>query len=484
MKHIILIATLFAGFICLTTSAKSKQLFEVVNKELSESSNNNHKAPSGINSIFAATEEDNKSSNNEISFAQKSETKSLFAETDKELSNKSLFGDNVDQENSEANKFLNRHVQNNNKNNNNEKIKVRSLFENHAPTKSLFDDNNHSHDNSDKQNKLKLSGQPKSLFYMDEEPIKPQVKLNESIKPKINLPEKKQQIPFVNNNKKNVKSNNNDKHLNNNISNKKTERRPATPNTPIQKPINDKMLQESKSEIDKLKSKVMNLMTINKQLMEELDKKRKIKKISLELSDDLINLIETHQSPIVEFEQNLKKTQTKSAGKLKKKETELQQAYGEVRKNLDVLVGNLDNTYTALKEVKSDENLMKGELKKNYITDSFSVLNNAQIEGSTSAYIVNAESLDVGNIKVDLEKIMIANPQTEIIVGSEILSVKELVENLDVLEKLKARCGENLQNCVQYNEEHFENDMRRQNDIIEELKVLRKNTNEIIHRKY
>lgn len=500
MKHITLVAILFAGLICLTSSTKSKQLFEVVNQELSASNNNNnnHKAPGAINSIFEATEEEQKSSNNEINFAQKSESRSLFAESDTQPT-KSLFGDSNDSHDSEANKFLNKHVENLNTHEANDH-KVKSLFEDEAPTKSLFGDNkndNDSHSNS----KANKNGAPKSLFEMDEEPIKPQVKLNETIKPQINSvgsnknqnhvahdnhnAKKNTQIINKNNinNNKNHNTNAN-KNINSNTQkNKKPEKKPVAHTNQAQKPIDDKTLQESKSEIEKLKSKVVNLISINKQLVKELDKKRKLKKKSLELSDDLINLIETHQSPIIEFEQDLKKTQVKSAEKLQKKETELKQVYGEVRKNLDVLVGKLDYTKTALKEVKSDESLMSGELKKNYSTDSLTVLNNAQVEGSTKAYIVNAESLDVGNIKVDLEKIMIANSQTEIIVGSDILSVKELVENLDVLEKLRVRCGENLEKCVQYNEEHFENDMRKQNEIIEELKKLRRNTKDIIHRK-
>ncbi len=473
MKHIILVSILFAGLVSIANSVKSKQLFEVVNKELASTTNNHNKnAQSDMNSIFSVAEEENKSSSNEISFAQKTETKSLFGETDKKA-NKSIFGDSGDSDNSEANKNLNKNFENNNNSN---FQKVQSLFDD-APTQSLLGDN------TTTDNKNSNNNRPKKLFDLEEEPIKPQVKLNESIKPKISLPEKKQE-PIVNKYQKKIQTNNQKKHLNIiNHSDKKSERKPANHKNLIQKPIDDKTLQDSKSEIDKLKSKVVNLVTINKNLMKELDKKRKIKKKSLELSDDLINLIETHQSPIVEFEQNLKKTQTKSAEKLQRKESELKQTYGEVRKNLDVLVGKIDKTKTALKDVKSDENIMSGEIKKNFSTDSLSVLNNAQVEGSTTANIVNTESVDVGNIKFDLEKIMIVNPQTEIIVGSEILSVKELVENLDVLEKLKTRCGENLQDCVQYNEEHFESDIRRQNKIIDELKVLRKTTKDIIHRR-
>jgi len=213
--------------------------------------------------------------------------------------------------------------------------------------------------------------------------------------------------------------------------------------------------------------------------MKELEKKRKIKKKTLEVSNNLINLIETHQIPIIEYQQNFKNTQIEAAEDSKKKETELHQAYREVRKNLDVLVEKIDYTKNVLKEVRSDENLMSGDLKKNYITDSLGVLNNVQVEGLTSVHNLNAESVDVGHIKFDLEKIMITNPQTEIIVGSEILSLRELVQNFEVLEKLKERCRENFQNCVQYNEELFENDMRKQNQIIEELKVLRKQTNDI-----
>lgn len=481
MKHITLIAILFTGLIGLSTNARSKQLFEVVNNELTANSNNNKnpRTEGSLNSLFSATENDKKSSNNEISFAQKSETKSLFSEVDEKQVTKSLFGDNNDSDNSETNKFMNK----------NNKQNGKSLFEDSKSSKSLFDNDNETGKDSVKQNnkKASISFETKSLFDSENEPIKPQVKLNESIKPKINFPQQKSAPITKNNDNKNAEKviNNSNKYTHSKKNDKKIERKPIT-NTGImhKSNIDDKTLQQSKSEIEKLKSKVLNLITINKQLLKELDKKRKIKRKSLNLSDDLINLIETHEKPIVKFEQNLKTTQSKSEEKLKQKETELQASYGQVRKNLDVLVEKLDLTKKALKEVKSDEKLMNGEIKKFYSIDSLNVLNNVQVEESTSSRNVYTESVDIGNIKVDLEKILITNPQTEIIVGSEILSVKELVENLNVLEKLNERCGENLENCVQYNEKHFENDMIKQKEIIEELKVLRKQTKDIINKKY
>lgn len=505
MKHITFIIIFISALFSLTNESKSKQLFDVVNQEVSSSNNNNNNANSGsaINSIFGATEV-NKKSENDILFTQtsekKTEGKSLFGESDSKPEGKSLFGDDNESE-PQSNKFLNKNSQNNNVNNNNNKEK--SLFgdddeKKDNTGKSLFGDSNNSEDNKNNQ-----KGDSKSLFEMDEEPVKPQVQLNDNIKPKINLSENKtKQNTNNNNNNKNIinnsanksnsknigntkHNNNSSKNINNNKkdSNAKTKSK-QTPNKPKQqdKVITDNILSESKSEIEKLKNKVLNLISINKQLMKELDKKKKIKQKSLELSDDLINLIETHQTPIVQFEEKLKSTQEKSALKLEQKEKELNTAYSDVRKNLDKLVEKVDNTKNLLDEFNKDESLITGELKKNYSTDSLTVLNNVQVEGQTNANIINTESVDIGNIKIDLEKISIANPQTEIIVGSEILNVKELIENLEIMEKLNKRCGENLENCVQYNEEYFEEDMQKQNQIIEELKMLRKKTKDIIRK--
>jgi hypothetical protein len=480
MKHIILITILFSGLMYLISCAKIKQLFEVVNKELTANVyNKNIQNGSGaIDSIFTTTKDEKNSSTKEIYFAQESGTKSLFDEEDYKPVTQSLFGDNNESDDLRSFKFINKE-KNNIKINQN----ANSLLNNDKSTKSLFGGINKNNNNSNNQNKDKTNNkiETNSLFDIDYELIEPQIKLNQSIKPNIKLPERKSALIQNINNNNNIKRTqiNNNSHLINSKTVKNIKRKPVTHNIITQKPIVEKILQESKSEIDKLKSKVLNLITINKQFMKELEKKRKIKKKTLEVSNNLINLIETHQIPIIEYQQNFKNTQIEAAEESKKKETELHQAYGEVRKNLDVLVEKIDYTKNVLKEVRSNENLMSGELKNNYNTDSLSVLNNVQVEGLTSVHNLNAESVDVGHIKFDLEKIMITNPQTEIIVGSEILSLRELVENFEVLEKLKERCRENFENCVQFNEEHFENDMRKQNEIIEELKVLRKQTNDI-----
>ncbi len=492
MKHITITLIFISVLFNLTNESKSKQLFDMLDKEFRNNSNSAGKN-SASNSIFSP---DN-NPDNEISFAQKNEksngSNSLFDDSDiKPIENgnlnnsslkpkeKSLFEDYNDSE-AESNKFLN------NQNKKNEK----SLFGNKDEN---TENNNDSIFGDVNKNDIK-TGDSKSLFDADEETVKPQVQLNENIQPLINKlhsNNKKDTSNRDNNNSLNKETNklihnkHNDELNNNKIDNSnyhnnnnripKNTKSGDSHNKRKQKEnvITESTLSESKSEIDKLKTKVLNLIHMNGELMKELDKKRKYKQKSVELSDDLINLIETNQTPLVEFEEKLKTTKENSESKLEKKQKELNMVYSDVRENLDKLVDKVETTRRLLDEFNEDEKLSNGELKKNFSTDSLSVLNNVEVEGQTIANMINSESIDIGNIKIDLEKISIINPHYEIVVGSEVLSVKELIENMEILENLKKRCGENLENCVLNNEQNFKSDIERQNDIIEELTILRK----------
>jgi len=533
MKHITLIAVLFSLLLCNLKASKSKQLFEVVNNEFNSKNNNNNKnneSNNELNSLFSSGEDNSKS--NEISFTQKNEQrdekkslfedsgndqpkgKSLFEDGNDKPEKNSLFDDNKDSQESEMNKVMKKNIRSMN-NSQDEKSLFGDDDENNKPqvpgSKSLFGDDN---DNISINNKQKEQG--KSLFDLGEELVKPQVKLNDNIKAKVNLKAKKTSKAFENDKITNIenktnpsilqltgkarKMNNNEnqnlnkrvnkkdnnkikniKHNTQKYSEKKSSIKSEIKQSIPEKIVDNTMLEESKSEIQKLKSKVYDLISLNKELMTEIEKKQKIKKKSLDLSDDLINLIQTSEAPLKEYKINLTKTQVKSEEKLARKEKQLKEIYTDMRRNLDNLVGNVDSTKKSLNEIKNDESLINGELKKNYITDSLAVLGNVEVEGRANAQAIKAENVDIGNIKIDLEKIAISNPQTEIIVGSEILSLKELVENLEILEKLNDRCGENMKDCLLYNDQLFENDMKRQNQIIMELKRLRKQTKDLIH---
>ena len=81
------------------------------------------------------------------------------------------------------------------------------------------------------------------------------------------------------------------------------------------------------------------------------------------------------------------------------------------------------------------------------------------------------------NAFCDMWKTLILSfPDSEIIVGSNILSLRELVENMELMEKLNTRCGVNMEKCIIYNEKNFEKEMANENRIIDSVKYLRKET--------
>merc|ERR1711957_490651 len=214
----------------------------------------------------------------------------------------------------------------------------------------------------------------------------------------------------------------------------------VTKKTETKQNILKEAIVEDKDEIEKLKAKVQNLLKMNKYLLNEVEERKNIKNLKKEASDDLVNLIQKSDSPINFMQKKVLKVQEIVQDKIAQKDSNLQNAHKILEKNLDLLVENIQN------------------------------------DGITYVNTVRTEELDLGNLKLDVQKVLFNNPDSEIIVGSNILSLREMVDNMDLMEKLNTRCGVNMEKCIIYNEKVFEKEMANENRIIDGVKVLRKET--------
>ena len=217
-------------------------------------------------------------------------------------------------------------------------------------------------------------------------------------------------------------------------------------------------------------------MKMNKILLAEMEKRNKMKNLEKEASDDLVQLIQKSENPINFMQKKILKTKDIVQEKINQKDEELQNHNKILTKNLDILVGKIKIAEKSLKEISTDSSFVNGEIKRNYETDQLNVKENIQNDGITYVNNVHTEELDMGNFKIDMEKVLFNNPDSEIIVGSNILSLRELVENMELMEKLNTRCGVNMEKCIIYNEKNFEKEMANENRIIDSVKYLRKET--------
>lgn len=501
MKHIIIFSILFTGLFCLSDKLKNKQLFDAISNEFPI----NNETPKAANSIFSAVSDDQNTNN--INLIQKNEdkkSKSIFDTKEESKSeSKSLFESDY-------------HTPGNVK-----QLVDNSIFNNNG--KSLFDNPEQSVAGNNKSNinSNPLSNNPKkSLFYEDLEVTKPKGNLNSNVQNQLNKNTiVKSNKPIKHPKPKNKQANNNSiakpqEHKGKSLFDKRNEKIYHENETKDSKVlirrekgnkdrkekidklekkhdvnninnnnfiVEDSEFKNKKDEIEKLKSKISNLMNINSELLNEIEKKKKLKKKTLDISDELINLIEKRQEPITELQQRLQKTSAKASKKFEVKEAELKDIYDNVRQNLDHLLDNVSTAKNSLNKISSDESFLSGELKKNYDAEKIKVSENVGVDGLAIATRINTDSIDIGNIKIDLEKINILNPNMEIIVGSNILSIRELMENLDIMERFQFRCGYNLENCVLYNNNKFNDDIERQNEILRDLKKLRKRTKKLIN---
>jgi hypothetical protein len=426
---------------------------------------------------------------------------------------KSLFAEGNSEEKKEEITFAE-------KNQNSKEDKEKSIFEQKTKTETPQSNNKI----QNKENKSEIQ----SLFSEESEPLNPQVPLNDNIKPKNSdiikeIEEKKtketeekeikselkelEKEEKENSKKSPVEKRNEKKHQKTNKN--KTKSQKSKESSKSKKPeksrktkkpskdkepekdnshsfaLNDKhfalkeTLKEDEKEIEKLKAKVNSLMKMNKSLLEEMEKRKQIKTLSQEASEDLVNLIEKTKNPLNSIETQIKNTEENFKEKITQKDSEVKAEYTKLLKNLDFLLEKMQKAEKSLEEISRDEALVNGEVKKNYETDRLEVQENIQNDGVTNVDAITSEEIDLGNMKIDLERILFNNPNSEIIVGSNVISLRELKENLEGMENLKRKCGEHLEKCSVYNGDALEKEIEKEDKIIDDVKVLRKETQKV-----
>ena len=95
---------------------------------------------------------------------------------------------------------------------------------------------------------------------------------------------------------------------------------------------------------------------------------------------------------------------------------------------------------------------------------------------------LSAKSLDIGNIKIDEHGINFSNENVKLIVGKEIITVGQLLNNLASFRKLINICGESFEKCKPVTDEILKDQAAKQHAILESLKKLRQETTQVLTR--
>jgi len=103
---------------------------------------------------------------------------------------------------------------------------------------------------------------------------------------------------------------------------------------------------------------------------------------------------------------------------------------------------------------------------------------NDKLDVNGVAYInkINTNLVDLGSIQISNNNLKFSNFNSKIMIGNEVITLKELVNIVFSFKNLQQKCGENLEKCRPVDEKYFEEQRNKEEEILINLKNLRKTT--------
>ena len=75
---------------------------------------------------------------------------------------------------------------------------------------------------------------------------------------------------------------------------------------------------------------------------------------------------------------------------------------------------------------------------------------------------------------------MFTNVGSKIMVGNDVITVKDFFGIVETMKYLQSKCGKNLENCKPIDNNYLKQQEKKDVDILESLKTLRRKTNDYL----
>lgn len=469
---IILVLGLCLSGLALSTSSTSKQLFDVVSKEIDSSSKLKvQPQPSKSKSIFDMPieykpQKPSKNLFDTLNFNQVKEKtlgKSLANKNNEGMSLFSSFQNNS--QNKSQNKVNNNNkssvrIQLNSKNNNQVNSQLQSRVETKNSNKFSLNSNLRLKNTSTNLNN-NLSKSQKKIRSKSLNKIK-----------KYRLGNKKRKSKYKNSKNKKLK--------NKKSKNKSTA---STRNKSYIK-IGGSLNSESKNELElkKLKRDVASLLEMNQKLFKKMKKTDQVNKKKTKFKKNVVSFIEKYDKDVSNLKKNIESSKDFVENKIVQKNEEFQKLYDSTEKNFEQLQVQVKDVQSKINMLETEETKKLAELHSNFSIKDLNINNKLDVEGISFMNKLSAKSLDIGNIKIDEHGINFSNENVKLIVGKQIITVGQLLNNLASFRKLINICGESFEKCKPVTDEILKDQAAKQHAILESLKKLRQETTQVLTR--
>jgi len=186
-----------------------------------------------------------------------------------------------------------------------------------------------------------------------------------------------------------------------------------------------------------LQKEIRSLLSVNAKLIKKISKNNKLSKKRSTEDNDFISFVQKYDKDVKKLEKNLKSSNKIINSEIDKKEKQFSTLSRKNSESFNILHEKIERL-----ERRINSNLNNNKLMRN--------------------------------------NVITLNSTTQLKVDDQVYNVGELLEINQFVKKLKTKCGDNLENCSKVSQSDLKEQERREYDILNNLKQLRKRTEEII----
>jgi hypothetical protein len=228
------------------------------------------------------------------------------------------------------------------------------------------------------------------------------------------------------------------------------------------------------NEIKQLRYKTAILMELNSKLSKKVNKKRRLNRKNKRVSRNIVSFIQKHDGAVTKIKTKIENKQNSIKTELSNKEAQFNSLYQEANSNFSSLQAKLGDLSKLFEGVMNKENSQLNSLNEKLnlnemkIKDKLDVGHNVIVDGK-----VISKNIDLASFRGDGDSLIFENEKTKLIIGNKIIHSRDLLKNLQLIQKFNNKCGDDLKQCKILTREDLIKRAMNHGKILEDLKGLR-----------
>jgi hypothetical protein len=239
-------------------------------------------------------------------------------------------------------------------------------------------------------------------------------------------------------------------------------------------------IKNNEKTLNNLNSRIEDLVEKNNKIKKEIKIYKSLHKNKKNIESKVTNFLEKYEGEVKNIKSTILEKSHFVEKALKDKTNNFEKIYKDVVSNYSNLQTQVDVVKEKLEEIKKLENEKFNQMRKRLVLDDITVKNKLDVNGVAFINKINTDSVNLGNIRIESNKLMFSNEGSKIMVGNDVITVKDFFNIVKTMKYLQSKCGDNLEKCKPIDNDYLKQQEKKEIDILASLKTLRQITNDYL----